>query len=135
MGHDGINVGVAIRARCEREGAEETCQTCQGHASTEAYPGQRAEAEAWEPTDPPTGDGWQLWETVSEGSPISPVFSTAEGLARWMSDPARGDRWVPHAAAAQFIDDGWAPTFVSTPTTGLVPGVEWVGHHTDDSAE
>lgn len=35
--------------------------------------------------DPPTGDGFQLWESTSEGSPISPVFVSAEGLALWMS--------------------------------------------------
>ncbi|MGW4493777.1 hypothetical protein [Streptomyces sp. NPDC004376] len=131
LGHDAINVGVVISARCEREGVDDTCRTCDGHATIEAYPGQRADAEAWEPTDPPKGDGWQLWETVSEGSPISPVFATADELAAWMSDPARGDRWVPPAAAAKFIADGWAPSFAFTPATGLVSGVEWVGHHAD----
>lgn len=131
MGHDGINAGVVIRARCEEEGIDDTCPTCQGHATVEKYPGQRADAEAWEPTDPPKGDGWQLWETVSEGSPISPVFATSDELAAWMSDPARGDRWVPPATAAKFIADGWAPSFVGTPSAGLVSGVEWVGHHAD----
>jgi hypothetical protein len=131
FGHDAINASVAVRARCEREGVDPTCATCQGHGSAEAYPGQRAEAEAWEPTAPPQGEGWQLWETVSEGSPISPVFATAEELAGWMSDPARGDRWVPPAAAAKFVADGWAPSFVSTPETGVVSGVEWVGHHAE----
>ena len=66
------------------------------------YPGQRAEAEAWEPTDPPTGDGWQLWETTSEGSPSSPVFATAEALADWCetgatvfgSHRAPRDQWL-----------------------------------------
>lgn len=62
------------------------CPTCNGHASIEKYPGQRAEAEAWEPTEPPTGDGWQMWETTSEGSPISPVFATADALATWLAD-------------------------------------------------
>jgi len=132
LGHDGINASVVIRARCEREGIDDTCPTCKGHASLEKYEGQRAEAEAWEPTDPPEGDGWQLWETVSEGSPVSPVFATADELAGWMSDLARGDRWVPPAAAAKFIADGWAPSFVGTPGTGIVSGVEWVGHHADD---
>lgn len=127
MGHDSINASVVIRARCEREGIDDTCPTCQGHASTEAYPGQRAEAEAWEPIEPPTGDGWQLWETVSEGSPISPVFATSDELAAWMSDPERGDRWVPQDVAAKFIADGWAPSFIASPQTGVVSGVEWVG--------
>lgn len=62
-----------------------TCPTCQGHGSVEKYPGQRAEAEAWEHTEPPTGDGWQMWETTSEGSPMSPVFARPEELARWLT--------------------------------------------------
>lgn len=132
MSHDGINASVAVRARCKREGVDDTCRTCRGHASTEAYPGQRAEAEAWEPTDPPKGDGWQLWETVSEGSPVSPVLPDADALAAWMSNPERGDRWVPPTVAAKFIEDRWAPSFVGTADAGLVSGVEWVGHHADE---
>lgn len=62
------------------------CPTCDGHGTVEKYPGQRDEAEVWEPTEPPTGEGWQLWETTSEGSPTSPVFSTAEALAAWCVD-------------------------------------------------
>ena len=132
MGHDSINAMVAIRARCEREGIDDTCPTCMGHAGLEKYEGQRAEAEAWEPTGPPKGDGWQLWETVSEGSPVSPVFPTADELAVWMSDPERGDRWVPQEVAARFIAEGWAPSFISGPGThGLVSGVEAIGTHYD----
>lgn len=103
------------------------CATCKGHASLEKYKGQRAESEAWQPTDPPEGEGWQLWETVSEGSPISPAFAAADGLVEWMSDPARGDRWVPAETAAKFVAEGWAPSFVSTPQTGLASGVEYTG--------
>lgn len=33
--------------------------------------------------EPPSGDGYQLWEIVSEGGPISPVFETLEGLSEW----------------------------------------------------
>jgi hypothetical protein len=62
------------------------CPTCDGYGSAEKYPGQRAEAEAWQPTDPPEGDGWQMWQTTSEGSPVSPVFPTAEELATWLAD-------------------------------------------------
>jgi hypothetical protein len=108
------------------------CPTCAGYASVEKYPGQRAEAETWEKSDPPTGEGWQLWETVSEGSPQSPVFATADGLATWMSDPARGEDWVPPATAAAFIKAGWAPTGAHSAATGVISGVELVGHHLDD---
>lgn len=83
MGHDSLNAGIAVSARCKREGYDDTCPTCGGHATVEEYPGQRAEAEAWEGSEPPAGEGWQLWETTSEGSPKSPVFATAGELAAW----------------------------------------------------
>lgn len=131
FGHDSINCMIAIRARCEREGVTDTCPACGGHGSLEAYEGQRAEAEAWERTEPPAGEGWQLWETVTEGSPKSPVFATAEELVTWMSDPDRGRDWLTPEAAAKFVQEGWAPTFVSTPQTGFVSGAEFVGRQED----
>lgn len=33
--------------------------------------------------EPPEGEGFQLWETTSEGSPSSPVFKTLEELCEW----------------------------------------------------
>lgn len=35
---------------------------------------------------PPVGEGYQLWETVTEGSPFSPVFATLEDLCRWCAN-------------------------------------------------
>jgi hypothetical protein len=61
------------------------CPVCEGHADD---PKLRAEAEAWEPTEPPIGEGFQLWETTSEGSPASPVFATIEALCDWCADNA-----------------------------------------------
>lgn len=107
------------------------CLTCDGHGTIETYLGQRAEGEAWaeQDHDPPTGEGWQLWETVSEGSPISPVFDAAEGLARWMSSDAYDfgiSTPMEYEAALRFVTgDGWAPTMVGT-SAGLVSGEQWV---------
>lgn len=36
--------------------------------------------------DPPVGDGYQLWEDTSEGSPLTPVFGTIEELAKYCAD-------------------------------------------------
>jgi hypothetical protein len=44
--------------------------------------------KAWEDYEPPAGEGYQLWETTSEGSPISPVFKTARALAKWAAKSA-----------------------------------------------
>jgi hypothetical protein len=61
------------------------CSVCEGHADD---PEKRAEAEAWEREGPPTGDGYQLWETTSEGSPVSPVFATMDELCAWCESNA-----------------------------------------------
>lgn len=61
-----------------------TCPTCGGSGEMGSDE-QRAAVDTWERTDPPTGEGWQLWESVSEGSPISPVFADREGLIHWLT--------------------------------------------------
>jgi len=40
------------------------------------------------PFDPPEGEGYQLWETTSEGSPSSPVFKTLDELCEWCAENA-----------------------------------------------
>lgn len=106
------------------------CPTCDGDGSLEAYEGQRAEAEAWECTEPPEGEGWQLWETVSEGSPITPVFATPEELATYMVNHHWGSQSDPMASsfevAMNFIRVGWAPSGVIS-SAGVQTGVEAVG--------
>ena len=44
--------------------------------------------EDWQETEPPAGDGYQLWENCSEGSPVSPVFATLDELCAWAEDHA-----------------------------------------------
>ncbi|MFB7896122.1 hypothetical protein ACFC1B_07305 [Streptomyces xiamenensis] len=134
FGHDAVNAHVVIEARCAREGVESRCLRCGGHATLEAYPGQRTDAENWEPIHPPKGEGWQLWETVSEGSPFSPVFPSADDLAAWMSAPERGRHWVPAETARTFIDKGWSPTAITTPERGTIGGVEAMGWNPPESS-
>jgi hypothetical protein len=128
--HDAINRGILVRFRCERLGIEPLCSTCQGQGAVEAYPGQRAEEEAWERTEPPAGDGWQLWETVSEGSPISPVFPERDGLIEWLcSDAYRFgiSRPLTRDAAEAFVSAGWAPTMIVRSDGQPVSGDEGFG--------
>jgi hypothetical protein len=40
-------------------------------------------ADAWRPTDPPRGPGYQLWETVSAGSPVTPPLADLDSLAEY----------------------------------------------------
>lgn len=36
--------------------------------------------------EPPVGEGFQMWETTSDGSPMSPVFSTLDELCAWCTE-------------------------------------------------
>jgi hypothetical protein len=64
--------------------------------------------------EPPGGEGWQVWETVSEGSPITPVFPTPEALVDHLC--AYGDGWSQkppsRQAAEAFVKSGWVPSMV-----------------------
>ena len=112
LGHflGGENTHYAVmRKLLEITGTDVSCQVCEGEGSTEVYPGQRAEAEAWERSDPPEGEGWQLWETVSEGSPVSPVFPDREGLIRWLTTDYRqvgSQRPLTRSQAEAFVGLG-----------------------------
>lgn len=111
LGHDSINSWVVISDRCKRLGVSATCTACEGHGSVERYPGQRAESDAWESEDPPIGEGWQVWETVSEGSPITPVFASAEELINHLVNVGAWDKKWNRASAEEFVKgSGWAPT-------------------------
>ena len=128
MGHDSINQWVCTKAECKRLGASDTCATCEGEGCI--WPSSEAKKayEDWQSYEPPAGEGFQIWETVSEGSPISPVFSTARDLAwhmattKWGNDPGTSfETWM------KFIEGpGWAPSAISTPQTGWIDGVSGV---------
>lgn len=131
-GHDAISRWILARHRCELLGIPYECPTCKGHetiATDEERAAEEAASEAWEPTEPPSGDGYQLWETVSEGSPISPVFALPGELAIWMTEnrctvngPMRSVD-----AALRFIEQGWAPSFISSPEIGFTDGMTLAG--------
>lgn len=81
MAHDSTNAFSCVEARAKREGVPYLCSSCGGSSTVESFPGQKGLRDSWEPTEPPTGEGWQLWETVSEGSPVTEVFATPLELA------------------------------------------------------
>jgi hypothetical protein len=63
---------------------------------------------------------FQLWETVSEGTPVSPPFETREELAAYLAehgdfwDQERGHGGWGKARADAFVSVGWAPSFMMT---------------------
>lgn len=62
---------------------------------------------------------YQLYETVSEGSPVSPPFEKPEELIDYLAthgdfwDQQRGDGPYSREAAESIVRGGWAPSFVA----------------------
>lgn len=60
----------------------------------------------------------QVWETVSEGTPVTPPFATKEELIDYLStkgdfwDQKRGDGAWNRLDAFSFVNAGWAPSLV-----------------------
>lgn len=88
MGHDSCNQWICVKAECKRLRVPYECRTCEG--SGEKWPSRevKQQSEDWKPSEPPTGEGFQLWEDTTEGSPQSPVFGTLEELCEWCAPNA-----------------------------------------------
>lgn len=103
-----------------------TCKHCDGDGID---PEVKVAYEAWTQTEPPAGEGWQMWETTSEGSPISPVCNTAEDLARWLSENGAstfGHDTAPYEVWLKMIKGtGWAMSAVMD-SKGFRSGVDAV---------
>lgn len=97
--------------------ADEDCDRCKKFASLIGLPVGDYGCPEFKRLSVPEGEGWQIWETVSEGSAITPVFATPEELATWCVENNNGrynlagpgarpsyDGWMA------FIQGGWAPS-------------------------
>jgi hypothetical protein len=114
MGHDSINQWIVVEAECKRLGIKPECPQCNGDGTIWDSPEDEQAAESWVCSEPPSGPGYQIWETVSEGSPISPVFATPEELAQYMAGRQWGaDSGSSYETWLKFINGpGWAPSMV-----------------------
>lgn len=94
----------------------------------------------WKPED---CTWWQVYETVSEGTPVTPPFATPEELVDYLV--ANGDFWDqkrreegnsimncdpwPREQAERFVKAGWAPSLIMD-SKGIRSGVEGLCDHT-----
>ncbi|MBM5789852.1 hypothetical protein FJZ23_02065 [Candidatus Parcubacteria bacterium] len=101
------------------------------HTGTFAdWDGERPEEKDYMPDWPEAErTHYQLYESTSNGMPISPVMETPEALAYWLVDSnvsafagmgATYEQWLA------IIKRGLAVCAVSSPRTGCVSGVEWL---------
>jgi hypothetical protein len=117
LGHDSTNAYICIEAKCKRMGVPYRCVHCDGTAAIWDNPADYEAWDKWEKTEPPTGPGFQLWETVTEGSPQSPVFATEQEFFDWLVDQG----YTP-LAAKNFIGTGWVPSAIMT-ENGVKSGI------------
>ena len=80
-----------------------TCDDCRKFAKIKNIKLDKVKCPDLEILEVPKGEGWQMWETTTEGGPISPVFKTPEKLAQWLvnnnvstfgNDTATYDQWL-----------------------------------------
>ena len=63
----------------------------------------------------PAGKWYQLFETVSEGTPLSPPFATKEELVQWLT--SNSDYWKHQWTQEQaegIVKSEWAPSGIMT---------------------
>jgi len=73
------------------------CTLCDG---TGVDPAVRDNYDAWLPTEPPEGPGYQLWDRCIE-APLSPIFDTLQALCKWAS------RYATVYAEVKTTVEGW----------------------------
>lgn len=76
------------------------CKVCNGDGLD---PAVKEVYEAWSRESPPEGPGYQLWETTSEGSPISKVYATEDAFKAYLIGEGYSEE-----AATNFCKTGWA---------------------------
>jgi hypothetical protein len=119
-----------INGICENEGVPYLCDGCEGDIEIWPSPEDRKLYDEWERPEPPSGVGYQLWSTVTEGTPNSPVFETPEELADFLVSPESPER---KSINSDISRDEWL-TFIrgemlsvgsaSTSAAGFVGGVK-----------
>jgi hypothetical protein len=109
FGHDAINRHICVEARARRLGVYGLCRVCKG--KTRLPRKAKKYEKKWQRTEPPAGPGWQVWETVSEGSPVTPVFASADALVAHLVEH---DDYSVEAAVRFVRDDGWVPSLIMT---------------------
>lgn len=93
------------------------CELCEG------------EGKVWPRIELPIGEAYQMWETTSEGSPISPPCDTPEDLAAWLADNKASTFGRATATYEQWlamINECMCPSMAVSTEHGPESGVELI---------
>jgi hypothetical protein len=74
---------------------------------------------------------YQIYENVSEGTPVSPVFASLDEMKQWLMDNGHSEY-----VATRFCELGYAPSMVFMPERGPSPvgihSLDWLKNDTPD---
>lgn len=71
--------------------------------------------------------GYCVYETISEGTPISPIFETLQEIQAWVIEQGYSE-----AAAKAFCESGFAFSMALIPGHGLINGIEALPYIVED---
>jgi hypothetical protein len=71
------------------------------------YNGSPPDPDSYRPVFESEPTCYQVYETVSEGTPVSPVFEDKEQIVQWLISEGHTE-----TNARAFVEDEWAPSFV-----------------------
>lgn len=131
MGHCSLNQWTCVKAKAKRLGFYGDCMFCEGKGYYWCDDKYEKLSNDWECIEPPKGEGYQMWETTSEGSPTSPVCKTPEELAKWLFENKAstfGPETTSYETWLSMIKIGIAPSMVQD-EKGLRSGVEACNKH------
>lgn len=81
---------------------DETYEECMKNWSAEEYGDELPHEESYRPKFTEEATCFQIYETVSEGTPVSPVFETEEEMLKWLIGTGYSEK-----ASREFIKTGW----------------------------
>jgi len=107
---------AGFEAKIKDEGLEEAIEYYGGAPTKESY------VPDWD-----KADWYQVYETVTEGTPVTPPFETKEELVNYLVE--NGTFWdnsgYSREAAEKFVDAGWVPSMIMT-SEGMFSGINSV---------
>jgi hypothetical protein len=89
------------------------------HPDQKDYPyqewaGSPPDPEYYRPVFQKEATHYEIYETVSEGTPVSPVFSSLKEMEKWLISEGFSE-----FASKEFCNTGYAPSMVFTPGKGV----------------
>lgn len=98
------------------------------------WAGSTPDEDSYRPEFGQPANCYQIYETVSEGTPCSPVFESIDQMVEWMILPIdrtsrynTGEDWqcmqgMTRIQAEKFCKSEWAPSLIFSPETGVIAG-------------